>query len=151
MSPDAFSAERLGENGLAVVMVALMMATAAVIAACPWLGLRLLVAKCRPPEPGARRTWSRAVPVALALAWAGAVGWLGYRLANATTIMTARLDFAALPASDEPLRQWLRSQPGILAADVSRRGNTVVVECAMSAHRSHSFSQWGDTLLIEYT
>jgi len=151
MSPDALSEDKLGETGLAVVIVSMMMGTLAVITACLWLGLRLLLLKCRLREPGARRTWSsRIVPALLALAWAGTVGWLGYRLANATSVMTARLDFAALPASDEPLEEWLRSQPGVAAA-VSRQGNTVVVECAMSAHRSHSFSRWGDTVMIEYT
>ena len=70
---------------------------------------------------------------------------------NATTVMTARLDFAVLPASDEPLAEWLRSQPGVAAAAVGRQGNTVVVECALCAYRSHSSSCWGDTVLIEYT
>jgi hypothetical protein len=149
MAHDALSADNLGETGLAVVVVSMMMGTLAVIAACPWLALRHLLMKCR--EPCARRTWSsRIVPVALLLAWAGTVGWLGYRLANATSVMTARLDFATLPASDEPLQEWLRSQPGVVAAAVSRQGNTVVVECAVSAHRSYSLSRMGDTVLIEY-
>jgi len=65
--------------------------------------------------------------------------------------MTARLNFAALPESDEPLQERLRSQPGVAAAAVRRQENTVVVECALCAYRSHSFSCWGDTVLIEYT
>jgi hypothetical protein len=152
MAPEALSTDNLGETGAGVVIVSMMMGTLAVIAACLWLGLRLLLLKCQAPEPGARRTWSsRIAPALLALAWAGTLGWIGYRLANATSVMVARLDFAALPASDEPLEEWLRSQPGVVAAAVSRQGDTVVVECAMSAHRSHSFSRWGDTVLIEYT
>jgi hypothetical protein len=139
------------ETWLDVAVFAMLLGVLAVIAACPWLGQLLLVRKCRPREPGARRTWLwQIVPIALVLAWAGTVGWLGYRLANATTVMTARLDFADLPASDEPLQEWLRSQPGVAAA-VRREENTVVVEIALCAFRSHSFSQWGNTVLIEYT
>jgi hypothetical protein len=146
------SADQLDETWLAVAFVSILMGVLAVIAACPWLGQLLLLRKCRLHEPGARRTWSwRIVAVALALGWAGTVGWLGYRLANATTAMTARLDFAALPASDEPLQERLRSQPGVAAAAVRRQENTVVVECALCAYRSHSFRWWGDTVLIEYT
>src|SRR4051794_28174264 len=152
MAPEALSTDNLGETGVTVVIVSMMMGTVAVIAACLWVGIRLLLMKCRLREPGARRTWSsRIAPALLALAWTGTVGWFGYRLANATSIMIARLEFAALPASDEPMEEWLRSQPGVVAAVVSRQGNTVVVECALSAHRSHSFSRWGDTVLIEYT
>jgi hypothetical protein len=148
--PDV-SVDQLDETWLAVAFFAMLLGVLAVIAACPWLGQLLLLRKCRLLEPGARRTWSwRIVPVALALAWAGTAGWLGYRLANATTVMTARLDFAALPTSDEPLQEWLRSQPGVAAAAIRRQENTVVVECALCAFRSHSFSRWGDTVLIEY-
>jgi hypothetical protein len=149
--PDV-SAEQLDDTWLGVAFFSTLMGVLAVIAACPWLGQWLLLRKCRLQEPGARRTWSwRIVLIALVLAWAGTVGWLGYRLANATTVMTARLDFADLPASDEALQEWLRSQPGLAAAAVRRQENTVVVECALCAYRSHSFGSWGDTVLIEYT
>jgi hypothetical protein len=145
-------ADQLDDTWLDVAFVSMLMGVLAVIAVCPWLGQLLLLRKCRPREPGARRTWSwRIVPVALAMAWAGTVGWLGYRLANSTTVMTARLDFAALPASDRPLQEWLRSQPGVASAAVRREETTVVVECALCAYRSHSFSRWGNTVLIEYT
>jgi hypothetical protein len=149
--PDV-SVDQLDETWLTVAFVAMLLGVLAVIAGCPWFGQLLLLSKCQLREPGARRTWWwRIVPVALALAWAGTAAWLGYRLANSTTVMTARLDFAALPASDEPLQEWLRSQPGVAAAGVRREENTVVVECALCAFRSHSFSRWGDTVLIEYT
>jgi hypothetical protein len=149
---DSLSADRLGENGVAVVIVSMALGTLAVIAACLWLGLRLLLLSCRLREPGARPTRSAlAVSVALALAWAGLVGWLGYRLTNATTVMTARLDFAALPASDEPLQAWLRSQPGLAAAAVGRQGNTVVVECRLPAHGTQGFARLLATVVIEYT
>jgi hypothetical protein len=81
----------------------------------------------------------------------GTVGSLGYRIANATSVMTARIDFASLPASDEPLQEWLRSQPGLAGASVSRQGNTVVVECALCPYRSHSFSCWIGTVMLDYT
>jgi len=151
MESEEVSLGQLDDTGLAVAFFSLLTTALAIIAACPWLGQLLLLRKCRLREPAARRAWAwRFVPVALAIAWAGTVGWLGYRLVNATTVMTARLDFAALPASDQPLEDWLRSQPGVLADAVSRQGNTVVVECALCAYRSHSFSSWGDTVLLEY-
>jgi hypothetical protein len=147
-----FSADRLGETGLAVAVVSMLTGIVAVIGACPWLGQLHLLRKCRLRQPGASRTGAwRIVPVVLALVWAGTVVGLGYRIANATSVMTARLDFAALPASDEPLQEWLRSQPGISAAAVRREGNTVVVECALCPYRSHSFSWWIGTVMFEYT
>jgi hypothetical protein len=151
MSSDTLSVDQLGENGLAVVMVSMGMGTLVVIAACLWLGLWLLLQTCRLREPVARPTRSLlAVAIASVLAWAGLVGWLGYRLTNATVVMTARLDFAALPASDEPLQTWLRSQPG-LAGVVSRQGNTVVVECTLSVRGIQGFARTLDTVMIEYT
>jgi hypothetical protein len=151
LESDAVATEQFDETALAVAFFSLLMAVLVGIAAGPWVGQLLLLRKCRLREPGTRRTWSwRFVPLVLALAWVGAVCWLGYRLVNATTVMTARLDFAALPASDELLQERLRSQPGILGAAVSRQGNTVVVECALCAYRSHSFGWWGDTVMFEY-
>jgi hypothetical protein len=144
--------DKLGENDLAVVFVSLMAATVAIIAVCPWLGSRLLLMKCRLGEPGAKRTWlSRIVPIAVALIWAGLVGWLGYRLANATVLWPMQLHFAALPASDELLREWLRSQPGVLDARVSRQGDTVEIELTLSAHGAHSssYNRLTNTLVME--
>jgi hypothetical protein len=141
LESESLSTDKLGENGLTVAIVALMAATVAIIALCPWLGSRLLLMKCRLGEPGARRTWlSRIGPIGLALVWAGLAGWLGYRLANAAVLWQVQLQFAALPANDEPLQEWLRSQPDVLDARVSRQGNVVGIECSLSAHGSHSFS-----------
>ena len=139
------------DTGLAVAFFSMLASILAVFAAGPWIGQLLLLRKCRLREPRGRREWAwRYVPVALALSWAATVCWLGYRLANATSVMTARLDFAVLPASDGPLQEWLQSQPGVRAAAVSRQGNTVVIECAVCAYRSHSFSSWGHTVTFEY-
>jgi hypothetical protein len=149
LSDDWLSTEKLGEDGVAVVIVGMMMGTVAVIAVCPWLGQRLLLMKCRPREPGVRRSWSAVLVPVAAMAWVVLVGWLGYRLVNATSVMTARLDYTTLPASDEQLQERLRSQPGLTAV-VGREGNTVVVECRVSAFRSHAFSRWGDTVVLEY-
>jgi hypothetical protein len=146
------SQERLGETGIAVAMVSILMGVVTVIAACPWLGQQLLIGQCRARDPGARQSWTWPLaPIAMALAWAATVGWLGYRIANATSVMTARLDYRVLPASDEVLQQWLRSQPGIAAATVSREGNTVVVECGLCPYRSHTFSWWIGTVMFDYT
>jgi hypothetical protein len=141
LESESLSIDKLGGNGTAVVMVSIMVATVAIIAVCPWLGSRLLLMKCRLGEPGARRTcWSRLVPIAVALVWAVLVGWLGYRLANATVLWPVQLHFAALPASDEPLQEWLRSQPGVLDARLSRQGDAVTIELTLSAHGFHSSS-----------
>jgi hypothetical protein len=152
LESQAISVEQLGENGLAVTMVSMLMGVVAVIGACPWLGQLLLLRKCGLSEPGARQTWSwRIVPVALALAWAATASWLGYRLVNAATVMTARLDFAALPESDEAFQERLRSQPGVATASVSRMDSIVVVEFAICAYRSHSFRWWTGTVMFDYT
>jgi hypothetical protein len=149
---DVFSVEALGENGLAFAMVTLMMSTLAIVAVFPWLGLRYLLMKCRLAETPRRHAgWPRLVPVAAALAWAALVVGLGFRLANATWVRTVRLDFAALPPSDEPLRDWLSSQPGVINPAVSREGDTLVIEYAVSAQRFHSIGRVGDTVVIEYT
>jgi hypothetical protein len=42
------------------------------------------------------------------------------------------MSFAFLPESDDALRKWLTSQPGVLAASVRRDGQTVVIEYARS-------------------
>lgn len=59
----------------------------------------------------------------LVLGW---LGNLGYRMATATTTTTYRIVFATMPANDESLAGWLRSQPGVLRADVSRDGTTLI-------------------------
>jgi hypothetical protein len=152
LETEAISVERLGENGLAVTFVSMLVGVLAVIGACPWLGQLLLLRKCRLSEAGARQTWSwRIVPVAFALAWVGTAGWLGYRIVNAATVMTARLNFAALPDSDEPLQERLQSQPGVAAASVRRLNKIVVVEFALCAYRSHSFRWWTGTVMFDYT
>jgi hypothetical protein len=151
LESDLLQPDRLGETGLDIAMISILMGVVTVIGACPWLGQLVLLRKCRLREPGTRQTraW-RIVPVALGLAWAATVGYLGFRIVNATSVMTARLDFAALPASDEPLQERLRSQPGIATAAVSREGNTVVVECGVSPAGTRSFSYWGNTVTLEY-
>jgi len=70
---------------------------------------------------------------------------------NATRVMTVRLDFAALPPSDEPLRDWLRSQPDLVNAGVTRQGDAVVIEYGLSAFRGQSISRVGDVVTIEAT
>ncbi len=65
-----------------------------------------------------------AVTAALILA---VVGWLGYRLTAATYAHTYRLEYATLPADDEALAAWLRSQPDVSAPSVTREGNALVV------------------------
>jgi hypothetical protein len=71
-----------------------------------------------------------AVAVAIVLA---AVGWVGYRLATAETAYTYRLNYAAMPADDEPLAAWLRAQPGVSRQSVTREGDTLVVSFARHA------------------
>ena len=60
----------------------------------------------------------------------GLLGWGGYtiyRTATATDTYTYRIDCTALPATDDALREWLASQPGVTAVSVRREGLTVVV------------------------
>jgi hypothetical protein len=151
MEPDFFSLENLGENGLAVVMVSLMMGIIIVIALFPWLGVRHLLSKSRRQERGAQSTWfSRVAPIAAVLICAALIGWLGYRIATSTNTMTMRLDFAGLPANDQALQDWFDSQPGI-DATVSRDGQTVVIEYAVSALWTSGSSQFFDELVLDYS
>jgi hypothetical protein len=61
-----------------------------------------------------------------------------------------RLDFAALPANDQALQNWFDSQPGI-DATVSRDGQTVVVEYAVSAMWTSGSAQIFDELVLNYS
>jgi MFS family permease len=142
------STEALGETGVGVAIVSIMMLVLAVIAVCPWLGTRVLLARCQAPGSVAR---SRVLLVlaAATVAWAGLVGWLGYRLVNATRSTAVELTVAQLPESDEPLLQWLRSQPGIRAASVSRDGGIVTVDFAVSASRTSSHGRFLNEVFIE--
>ena len=70
-----------------------------------------------------------AVVVVGLLGW---FGWLAYRQGNATAVTTYRIDFASLPESDDALREWLASRPGVLGSSVHRDGQTVVVEYVRS-------------------
>jgi hypothetical protein len=149
MESDFFTPENLGENGLAVAMVSLMMGTIIVIGLFPWLGVRHLLNKARHDPQAQRPLWSRAIPIAIVV-WAALVGWLGYRIATATTTMTMRLDFAALPATDQALQDWFDSQPGI-DATVSRDGQTVVIEYAVSAMWTSGSGQIFDELMLNYS
>jgi hypothetical protein len=149
MESDFFTPENLGENGLAVAMVSLMMGIIIVIALFPWLGVRHLLNKSRRSDSESQPSSARIVPIAVIFIWAILSGWLGYRLANASNIMTLRLDFAALPATDQALQDWFDSQPGIVA-HVSRDNQTVVIEYAVSALWGSSTSQFFDELVMEY-
>jgi hypothetical protein len=130
-------------------MASLMMGTIIVIGLFPWLGVRHLLNKARHDPQAQRPLWSRAIPIAIVV-WAALVGWLGYRIATATTTMTMRLDFAALPATDQALQDWFDSQPGI-DATVSRDGQTVVIEYAVSAMWTSGSGQIFDELMLNYS
>lgn len=77
-----------------------------------------------------RARWAVAAAVLLA-----AVGWVGYRLATATTRYTYRLAYATMPADDEALAAWLKGQPGVSRPSVAREGSTLVVEFTLRAAR----------------
>ena len=145
-----FTPENLGENWLAFAMVSLMMSIIIGIALFPWLGVRHLLNKSRQADSESQSSSARIVPIAVLLIWAGLIGWLGYRLVNATNTTTLRLDFAAVPATDQPLQDWFDSQPGIVA-HVSRDNQTVVVDYAVSALHGSSTSQFFDELVMEYS
>jgi hypothetical protein len=142
------STEALGENGVAVAIVSIMMLVLTVIAVCPWLGTRVLLARCQAPGSVAR---SRVLSVlaAATIVWAGLAGWLGYRLVNGTRCTAVELTVAQLPESDEPLLQWLRSQPGIRAASVSRDGGIVTVDFAVSTFETSSHGRFLNDVFIE--
>jgi hypothetical protein len=150
MESNFFSTENLGENGLAVAMVSLMMGTVIVIALFPWLGVQHLLNRSRRHVlQGQQPAWHRTVPIVMVVAWVAIIAWTGYRIVNATNTNTMRLDFAALPATDEGLQDWFDSQPGI-DATVSRDGPTVVIEYSVSALWTSGTGQFFDELVLEY-
>jgi hypothetical protein len=69
-----------------------------------------------------RVRWAVAAAIILAV-----VGWLGYKVATATTVYGFRLTYATMPADDEALAAWLRAQPGVTGASVTREGGTLVI------------------------
>jgi hypothetical protein len=142
------STEALGETGVAVAIVAILMLVLTVIAVCPWLGARDLLARYQAPGSVAR---SRVLSVlaAATLVWAGLAGWLGYRLVNATRCTAVELTVAQLPESDEPLLQWPRSQPGIRAASGSRDGGIMTVDFAVSTFETSSHGRMLNEVFIE--
>lgn len=75
---------------------------------------------------------SRIITVVVVVGLLGGFGWLAYRHANAAGVVTYRIDFTSLPESDDALREWLASQPGVLGSSVHRDGQTVVVEYVRS-------------------
>lgn len=68
-----------------------------------------------------------------------------------TVTITARLDFTSLPATDDCLQDWLRAQPGITGATVTRTGNQVQVRCTVPAHGTAGIAYILGGVTIEYT
>jgi len=64
------------------------------------------------------------------------VGWIVYRTATATNHVTTRVRYDTRPADDAALADWLRAQPGVSAATVTRDGDEVVVEYSLPVFRS---------------
>ena len=144
------STEALGETWVDVAMVSIMMLVLTVIAVCPWLGTRVLLARCQPPGSVARSRVLSVLAVATVV-WAGLAGWLGYRLVNATRVTTVELTVAKLPQSDEPLLRWLGSQPGIRAAGVTRDGGILTVDFAVSNFEMSGHVEMLNHVYIETT
>ena len=69
-----------------------------------------------------RVRWAVAAAIILVI-----VGWFGYRVVTATWAHTYWLEYATLPADDEALAAWLRAQPGVTGASVTREGGTLVI------------------------
>jgi hypothetical protein len=67
----------------------------------------------------------------------GVLGWFGHRLANATDTYNYHIKFDTLPASDDALREWLASRPGITSSSVGRDRQTIVIEYTMPTHGGH--------------
>jgi cytochrome c-type biogenesis protein CcmE len=75
-----------------------------------------------------RARWAVAAAIILAV-----VGWFAYRLTTARSLHTYRLVYATMPDDDEALAAWLRAQPGVSAASVTREGDTLVVRFTVRA------------------
>jgi hypothetical protein len=82
-------------------------------------------------SPKDKARWAVAAVIIL-----GAVGWVGYRAATATTAYAYRLTYASMPADDEALAAWLSAQPGVSAQSVTREGVALAVRFGRSAFSS---------------
>ena len=67
------------------------------------------------------------VLVAVVLLLGGVVLGLNYLAVRGTYELTCEAEFGVLPTDDVALEKWLRSQPGMKYATVSRSGSTVRV------------------------
>jgi hypothetical protein len=61
-----------------------------------------------------------------------AVCWFGYRVANGTRNYSFYFNFKSMPANDDGILEWLKSQPAVTGAAVVRAGNQLRVSFAMS-------------------
>jgi hypothetical protein len=77
---------------------------------------------------------SRSIPITVAtVAVALVAAWALPRLTSRVRVhvYTQRIVYTTLPADDQALTDWLRSQPGVSRATVSRMGDTLVVVFVM--------------------
>lgn len=80
---------------------------------------------------------SRKTPIIVVLVVGSIVlGWCGYLVYRAATQIktsTFRIVYKTMPAEDEAMTAWLRSQPGVKQATVSRDGDTLILVFVMAA------------------
>jgi hypothetical protein len=66
----------------------------------------------------------------LSLAVAAAlVGRHRHRTSNIVFSCTWHVEYGTMPASDSELTDWLKSQPGVTEASVTREGKLLIVTC----------------------
>jgi hypothetical protein len=58
-------------------------------------------------------------------------GWVVYRSLNATYVYNWHIEYATMPVTDDALADWLKSQPGITHATISREKSSIVVNYEM--------------------
>jgi hypothetical protein len=83
-----------------------------------------------------RVKYAAAIAAAALLVLLAADGWIIYRTLNATWVHNYHIQYAGMPVTDDALTDWLKSQPGVIHATVSREKNGIVVN--YEVQRGHS-------------
>jgi hypothetical protein len=63
-------------------------------------------------------------------------GWVLYRVNNVEFAYTWRIEYKKMPVDDMPLVDWLKTQPGVLNANVTRDGKFILVTYDLKSEHS---------------
>ena len=76
-------------------------------------------------------TLTKRIAVLVAIFVVAASTWFFYHNLHATSDYSYRIEFTVLPPDDAVLQDWLRAQPGVSKATVTREGKQLLVSFEM--------------------